>query len=258
MRLPLRFPPVAALAALVILAMLHPGCICAPSQECQLVRALCKIDVCIKTDAEGWYACQRLPDQCDPIEGACTTRGECVEGFMSRCTERMVPGASSYMAYRQCAELDCSTPRPPASPPPDAVATPDARPPTVPDAAPPGSSGPPPCAGVMCNGACCTAYPCFSGKGCTCAPSVSACMTPDAGASTPPLTPACCSDAPLCSAQNKQCCFVPATADTPAQTRCLTKCPESRHCTFAPYLQLDGTTSCLPAPYDTAGVLCPF
>ena len=244
------------LTALVLLAVLHPGCTCAPTQECQLYRALCKIDVCIRTDGEGWYACQQLPTSCDPIEGPCTTRGECVEGFMSRCTERMAPGAGSYPAYRQCAELDCSTrpaPPPPPPPPRDAAALPDAAPAS--DAAPTGP-GPTGCAGVMCGGSCCTAYPCFAGQGCTCAPSVTACAAPDGAA--PPLSPACCSTAPLCSAQNRECCFVPATVDTPAQTRCMTKCPEHRRCTFAPYLQADGMSSCLPPPYDSAGILCPF
>jgi hypothetical protein len=88
--------------------------------------------------------------------------------------------------------------------------------------------------------------------------SVGECATQDAGAEAPALSPACCSDAPLCSAQGKLCCFVPATADLAAQTRCLASCPTQRHCTFAPYLQDDGMRSCLPAPYNSGDIRCPF
>ena len=235
-------PP--ALAVALFLAAGEPGCSCAPSQQCQLIRALCKIDLCIKTDRGGWARCQDTPEGCDV--DSCFSRADCMADFMARCAARMAPGTAGHAAYSRCTNLDCSTP---AGPPP--AAAPDAQIAPPPDAA---ST----CAGVMCDGACCTAYPCFSGKRCTCLPSVAACFAPDAGAPGPAITPACCSDSPLCSSQGKLCCFIPATEAAPAQTRCLSSCPESRHCTFAPYLQPDGTRSCLPPPYDSAGVLCPF
>ncbi len=225
-----------------------------------MVRALCKVDVCIRTDTHGWTYCQSLPDACDPIEGACTTRTECTERFMDECAQRMAPGAPRYGEYSLCATLDC-TPRmaPPMSPAPDALVVRDTDT-QFPDAARPLPDAAPACAGVMCAGACCTAHPCFSGKTCRCLPSAGDCTAPDAGDYTPPpISPACCSDAPLCAAQNRVCCFIPASATAPAETRCMTKCiSESRHCTYAPYLQSDGTRSCLPPPYDQMGISCPF
>ncbi len=232
----LLFASVAALG-LVYAMTSETQCTCAPAQQCELIRALCKLDVCVKTDSAGWARCESAPASCGV--DTCQTRAECESDFMIRCTARMVPGASGYERYQQCATLDCSTrPMPPAPPAPDAA---------------------PVCAGVMCGGACCTAYPCFAGKRCACVASASACLPPDAGDGAPAITPSCCSDAPLCAAQGKLCCFVPATASAAAQTRCLSACSsEARHCTFAPYLQWDNATSCLPPPYDSQGVLCPF
>ncbi len=259
----MKHPGIFPAAIFVLLSALGsaPGCSCTPSAECQLIRSLCKIDVCIRTDSAGWHACQGLPDQCDFIEGDCTTRAQCIEGFMDQCTQRMASGGPGYVAYSTCATLDCAprtTPPPPMAGP-DAAMAGGANGP-YPDAARPEPDAAPGCAGVMCDGACCTAYPCFSGKTCRCLPSTAACSAPDAGDYTPPaISPSCCSDAPLCAAQNRQCCFISASAGTPAETRCMTKCvSETRHCTYAPYLQADGMRSCLPPPYDQAGVACPF
>ena len=244
-----------ALATAMLLgAVTQPGCTCAPAQHCQLVRALCRIDLCVRTDKAGWAACQGAPESCT-IEPHCVTHAECLEDFMSRCSARMAPGAAEYTAYVACSQLDCS-PRTPA-PPADAVVPPDPEPPADAALRPPDAGAF--CAGVSCGGSCCTAYACFTGKGCTCVSGVAACHPPDTGEPNPAITPSCCSDAPLCSAQNKLCCFVPAPSGLPAQTRCLTRCSsEARHCTFAPYLQSDGARSCLPPPHDTAGLVCPF
>ena len=230
--------------AVLSLGALDPGCACAPSQQCELVRALCRIDVCIKVDPAGWRRCDDLSEDCN-VESSCLTRSECQRQFMDSCAARMTPGSVGYEAYTRCRSLDCSTPSPP--------------PPVTPDAAPSTPDAGAVCAGVPCEGACCTGYPCFSGKRCTCLPSVAECFTPDGGEGAPAITPSCCSDAPLCSSQGKRCCFLPESAGAPAQVRCLTQCSsERRHCTFAPYLQSDQASSCLPPPYDTAGLLCPF
>lgn len=231
-------------SAVVSLGAMNPGCACAPSQQCELVRALCGIDVCIKADPGGWRRCQGLSEDCN-VESSCLTRSECTRQLIDTCAARMTPGAAGYEAYARCRSLDCSSSSPPPPAPPDAA-------PASPDA---GAA----CAGVLCNGACCTGYPCFSGKRCRCLPSVADCSVPDAGEGAAPITPSCCSDAPLCSAQGKRCCFLPESSGLPAQVRCLTQCSsERRHCTFAPYLQSDQASSCLPPPYDTAGLLCPF
>ncbi len=243
----------AALVLIAAAAAANPGCSCQASEQCQLIRALCKLDLCRKTDTAGWAYCDSLPDACDPIE-RCTPRSECLTAFMDRCTGRMVPGALGYSDYAECAVLDCSgapAPPPPASPVSDATLPPDAA--HGSDAAPP----PPMCAGVLCDGACCTAYPCFTKGHCTCVTSVSACKAPGGGGDVPPFSPTCCSDAPLCSAQNKVCCFVPASAGLPAQTRCLASCPDERHCVTAPFQRIAGG-SCLPPILDTAGTPCPF
>lgn len=230
-----------ALAGLLLFSTSETQCSCSPSEQCQLIRAVCKLDVCVKTDPQGWAQCESAPTSCGP--DLCQTRLECESDFMTRCTARMAPGASGYARYQECARLDCSA-RPAPPPLPDAAAAPDA-----------GVM----CAGVMCGGACCTGYPCFAGERCTCLPSPGACQPTGGGEDAPPITPSCCSDAPLCASQGKLCCFVAATGGAPAQTRCLSACSsEARHCTFAPYLQGDATTSCLPPPYDTQGVLCPF
>ncbi len=241
------------LIGLSTLAATGKGCSCRPSEECQLIRALCRADICRKTDPAGWSACEAISGGCDSIETSCISHGECLEAFLERCTARMVPGAFAYGDYAHCASLDC-LPNP-APPPPDAASVTDAG--TRRDAAVP-PPPPPTCAGVLCDGSCCTAYPCFSGGHCICVGSVADCMASEPGGDPPPLTPSCCSDAPLCSAQGKLCCFVPPTGSLPAQTRCLSSCAEARHCVFAPYLQADGMSSCLPAPYDEASASCPF
>jgi hypothetical protein len=182
-----------------------------------------------------------------------------MEAFFARCRERMVPGAEGYEAYRRCALLECGRAVPDAAPwavdaplPPDAPATP-------PDAMPPVADAAPTCAGVWCDGACCTAYPCFQGKRCRCAASPTECSSPGGADESPAFSPTCCSSSPLCSAQGRRCCFVAALAGGPARTQCLTTCSsELRQCTFAPYLQSDGASSCLPPPFDRSGVPCPF
>ncbi len=233
---------VSILGVSALVATQAESCSCTATQQCQLLRALCKIDVCIKTDPQGWQECQGLSEDCGVDR--CLARSECTDAFLARCTARMTPGQVGYEAYTACGNLDCTN-RPPAMPGPDAAAP-------APDAAPV-------CAGTLCDGRCCTGYPCFAGKRCTCLSSVAECAAPDAGTDLPPITSSCCSDAPLCSSQGKLCCFVAPSATAPAQTRCLSSCSsESRHCTFAPYLQSDGTRSCLPPPYDRAMVQCPF
>ncbi len=242
----------AALVLAAVAAATNRGCSCQPSEQCQLVRALCKLDLCRKTDTAGWAYCNSQPDTCDPIEGACTTRSECLTVFMDRCSERMVPGAFGYDDYARCATLDCSAgpaaPPPPPPSVPDASVSPDAET-VVPDA-----GAPPFCAGVLCDGACCTAYPCFANGRCTCVASVSACKAPGGG-DAPPFSPTCCSDAPLCSAQNKVCCFIPASGGLPAQTRCLADCAGEQHCVSAPFRNEDGS-SCLG--HSDAQPPCPF
>lgn len=208
--------------AALLLAVLHPGCICAPGQDCQLVRALCRIDLCVERDPYGWAACHEAPATCDSVEPGCVTRADCVETFLARCTASMTPDQPRYSAYLACARIDCSrrSPAPPDAPretPADA-APPPPRPdaaPARPDAAPPGKA--------------------------------------------PPIAVSCCADSPLCDAQGKVCCFVPESGAEPAQTRCLTTCSsEARHCAYAPYRQPDGARSCLPPPHDTSGVACPY